>query len=112
MPEFYIGNVRGPQGQPGVPGANGSSGATFTPSVNANGDISWTNDKGLLNPTPVNIRGPQGQPGRDGVDGTNGSNGRDGVDGKTPSVSFRYDATTGNLYYEVTDATNGDEVLW
>lgn len=36
----------------------GGSGATFTPSVSSAGVISWTNDKGLPNPTPVNIKGP------------------------------------------------------
>lgn len=38
-------------------------GATFTPSVNENGDLSWTNDKGKENPQTVNIMGPQGEPG-------------------------------------------------
>lgn len=41
----------------------GESGATFTPSVSASGDISWTNDKGLANPSPVNIKGPKGDTG-------------------------------------------------
>lgn len=36
------------------------NGATFTPSVSSEGDISWTNDKGLTNPEPVNIRGVPG----------------------------------------------------
>ena len=35
-------------------------GATFIPSVSENGDISWTNDKGKTNPSPVSIRGPHG----------------------------------------------------
>lgn len=39
------------------------TGATFTPAVNANGIISWTNDKGLDNPDPVDISGPQGEAG-------------------------------------------------
>ena len=38
----------------GTPGENG---ATFTPNVSDEGIISWTNDKGLENPTPVNIKG-------------------------------------------------------
>lgn len=41
----------------------GESGATFTPSVSASGDISWTNDKGLANPSPVNIKGSKGDTG-------------------------------------------------
>ena len=38
----------------------GENGATFTPSVSADGVISWTNDKGLDNPDPVNIKGKKG----------------------------------------------------
>ena len=32
-------------------------GATFTPSVDADGNLSWTNDKGRNNPATVNIKG-------------------------------------------------------
>lgn len=32
-------------------------GATFTPSINEAGDLSWTNDKGRENPATVNIHG-------------------------------------------------------
>ena len=35
-------------------------GVTFTPTVSADGVISWTNDGGLENPEPVSIRGPVG----------------------------------------------------
>ena len=35
-------------------------GATFTPSVSSNGDLSWTNDRGRDNPATVNVRGPNG----------------------------------------------------
>lgn len=42
------------------------NGATFTPSVSAEGDLSFTNDKGLDNPETVNIRGPQGSIGPQG----------------------------------------------
>ena len=41
-------------------------GATFTPSVSADGTLSWTNNKGLTNPEPVNIKGSQGATGADG----------------------------------------------
>lgn len=44
----------------GTSGANGETGATFTPSLSASGDLSWTNDKGLPNPETVNIKGPKG----------------------------------------------------
>lgn len=35
-------------------------GATFTPSVSVDGDISWTNNGGLENPPTVNIKGDTG----------------------------------------------------
>ena len=41
----------------GTAGADGEDGATFTPAVAADGTLSWTNDKGLANPAPVNIAG-------------------------------------------------------
>lgn len=39
------------------------NGATFTPSVDTAGNLSFTNDKGLDNPEKVNIRGPKGEKG-------------------------------------------------
>ena len=39
---------------------DGDEGAIFTPAVSAEGVISWTNNGGLPNPSPVNIKGPQG----------------------------------------------------
>ena len=53
----------------------GANGAVFTPSVAADGTLSWTNNGGLENPDAVNIRGPQGEP---------GANGAAGADGYTP----------------------------
>lgn len=41
-------------------GGSGESGATFTPYVDADGNLSWTNDKGLANPDTVNIKGDTG----------------------------------------------------
>lgn len=38
----------------------GGQGITFTPHVNEEGIISWTNDGGLPNPESVNIKGPSG----------------------------------------------------
>lgn len=42
-------------------------GATFTPVVDSDGTLSWSNDKGLNNPVPVNIMGPVGPKGDPGV---------------------------------------------
>ena len=47
----------------GAPGETGPTGATFTPSVDSSGNISWTNDGGKTNPQTVNIKGPQGETG-------------------------------------------------
>ena len=44
-------------------------GTTFTPSVSAEGVISFTNDGGLTNPSSVNITGPQGPQGAQGPQG-------------------------------------------
>ena len=64
--ETQIDLARVDDGSPGTPGANG---ATFTPSVAVDGDISWTNDGGLPNPPTQNIMGPQGDPGTPGANG-------------------------------------------
>lgn len=50
----------GKAGTPGKDGADGADGTTFTPSVSAAGDLSWTNDGGKANPAPVNLKGPPG----------------------------------------------------
>lgn len=44
-------------------GEKGETGATFTPVPNEQGVLSWTNDKGLPNPTSVNIKGEKGETG-------------------------------------------------
>lgn len=46
----------------GVGNEAGENGATFIPSI-SDGILSWTNDKNLENPEPVNIIGPQGESG-------------------------------------------------
>lgn len=44
----------------GGSGEQGADGATFIPYVSEDGIISWTNDKNLENPDPVNIKGGDG----------------------------------------------------
>lgn len=61
-------NVSG-SGSAGVDGKNGKDGVTFTPHVDAEGNLSWTNDGGLENPAVVNIHGYVGKDGADGKDG-------------------------------------------
>lgn len=90
-------------------------GATFTPSVDADGNLSWTNDKGRVNPPTKNIKGYSPRiivkeiaggkqfvitdysgsqtvdvlNGKDGKDGTNGTNGTDGENGYSPRIIVR-----------------------
>jgi hypothetical protein len=48
----------------------GDNGATFVPYVDNDGIIHWTNNKGLVNPLPVNIKGPKGDKGDQGFSPT------------------------------------------
>lgn len=86
---------KGPQGEQGETGGTGAAGTTFTPSVAADGTLSWTNDGGKTNPDSVNIKGPQGNPGEKGNPGETGAKGADGV---TPTIG-----ANGNWYLEDTD---------
>lgn len=69
---------KGETGSVGPQGPTGPTGATFTPSVSGEGIISWTNDKGLDNPSSVDIKGPQGD---------RGPQGETGPDGKAATIS-------------------------
>lgn len=80
----------------------GENGATFTPSVSAEGIISWTNDKNLPNPESVSIKGDKGDQGVKGEKGdkgdkgdrgetgAKGEQGQPGADGKTPVKGVDY----------------------
>ena len=41
---------------------NGEDGATFTPSINSDGYLIWSNDKGLQNPPPFKLNGSSTSP--------------------------------------------------
>jgi hypothetical protein len=71
----------GKDGSPGAAGAPGATGTTFTPSVSADGTLSWTNDGGKTNPASVNIKGPQGEQGPQGLQGATGETGPEGPQG-------------------------------
>lgn len=96
----------------GGTGQDGEDGATFTPSVSEEGIISWTNDKGLPNPDPVNIKGPKGD------DGDAGPQGSPGQDGYSPTVQIEDIAggtrititdEDGPHIFEVMDGLDGGE---
>lgn len=59
------GEFVGPQGPKGEKGDKGDKGTTFIPSVDADGNISWSNTDGIANPETVNIKGPKGDKGSD-----------------------------------------------
>lgn len=56
---------RGEKGEVGDAGPKGDKGTTFIPSVDADGNISWSNTDGIANPETVNIKGPKGDKGSD-----------------------------------------------
>lgn len=95
----------GADGANGIDGIDGSNGVTFTPSVSEDGDLSWTNDGDLENPTTVNIKGEKGdagEAGASGADGTNGVDGQDGADGADGA-----DGTNGTDGADGQDGTDG-----
>lgn len=49
-------------------GDKGDKGATFFPQIDSQGNLSWTNDSDLDNPTTINITGPKGETPQKGVD--------------------------------------------
>ena len=57
----------------GAKGDKGDTGYYFTPSVNSDGVISWTNNGNLDNPASVSIRGPKGDQGDPGPKGDPGT---------------------------------------
>lgn len=77
----------------GGSGTAGENGATFIPYVDADGNLSWTNDGGLTNPATVNIKGPAGEDGSDGQPGKDGAAGKDGNGIKSAVLNADYTLT-------------------
>lgn len=59
----------------GKRGLRGDVGYYFTPAVDAAGNLSWTNNGELTNPTTVNIKGPKGEGGTITITGITVDNG-------------------------------------
>ena len=81
----------GPQGDMGAKGdtgPQGEKGTTFIPSVDTDGNISWSNTDGIANPETVNIKGPKGDKGSDATVpiATIGTLGKVKPDGKTTFI--------------------------
>lgn len=79
-------------GTGGGSGADGEDGGFYTPSVDANGNLSWTASKtDMPSIAGANIKGPKGDAGADGEPGPagpQGAPGKDGADGYSPTVTL------------------------
>ncbi len=125
---WYIGGLdtgKPSQGVPGSGSGTGENGATFLPSLDEEGNLSWSNDRGLSNPATVNIKGPkgdqgeagpQGEPGKDGAQGPQGEPGKDGAQGpqgepgkdgtQGPQGAAGYTPVKGTDYWTAEDQAN------
>ena len=83
---------------------SGLMGVTFTPSVDVGGNISWTNNGGLDNPTTQNIKGPQGER---GPEGEQGPQGEQGIPGYVNEGAISFDVQNGDL---IVLANDGEEL--
>ena len=73
----------GPQGLQGPKGNPGANGFTWRPSVDASGNLTWTNNGNTTVPTTTNIKGPKGDTGLTGAQGPAGPKGATGPKGNT-----------------------------
>lgn len=101
----------GPKGDTGATGERGPAGAHFTPSVTADGDLSWSNDGGLENPATVNIRGPQGAQGAKGDPGEQGEQGPAGPNEITADTATNINGLLKGAGGKVTQAAGGVDYL-
>ena len=93
-------------GSKGSNGTNGTNGATFTPSVDSAGNLSWTNNGGLSNPPTVNIKGPKGDKGDSGSGGGSSSGGAYAqVNHGTADTTFTLTPNTFHVWDEVASLT-------
>lgn len=72
----------GEDGSEGPPGPAGEVGGYYTPTVDGDGNLSWTGSQdGMPSVPSANIRGPQGLPGPQGEPGEQGPAGPEGPQG-------------------------------
>lgn len=89
---------------------SGLMGVTFTPSVDSNGNISFSNNGGLPNPETQNIKGPQGEQGiqgEQGPQGIQGPQGEQGIAGYVNEGAISFDVEDGDL---IIFANDGEEL--
>lgn len=86
--------VKGDKGDKGDQGVAGTNGFTWRPTVDASGNISWTNNGGTAAPTSMNIKGPQGLKGDTGLKGDKGDQGPIGPSSSVSSLTVTADSDT------------------
>lgn len=96
---------QGEQGPQGPQGPKGDVGYYFTPSVDASGNLSWTNNGSLTNPQTVNIRGPQGLKGEQGIQGIQGPQGETGAQGEQGPQGLKGDTGAAGPAGSITSVT-------
>ena len=96
---------RGEKGDTGSEGLPGTDGGYYTPSVDGEGNLSWTASKGEMPSVNVaNIRGPQGEQGAQGTTGPEGPQGPQGLQGP-PGEGVPEGGTEGQILSKTTDGT-------
>lgn len=96
--------------------SGGADGATFIPSVDSSGTLSWTNNKGYENPAPVNLKGADGKDGINGKDGATGAKivstvfyGRDEDDNSIYLQTFDDGSTA---FFTASKGRDGNRILY
>lgn len=97
----------GTGGGEGGGGADGEDGATFYPAVSSDGVLSWSNNKGLTNPDPVNIKGEKGDKGDQGESGSDGVSATHSWNGTTLTITSASGTSSADLKGEKGD--KGDQ---
>ena len=83
--------------------AKGADGITFTPNVDDEGNLSWSNSGDLPNPPPVNIKGEKGADGEIGPMGPTGPSGPQGPKGEDGKDYILTDDDKSELALEAAD---------
>ena len=79
-------------------GEKGADGIIYTPTVSAEGVLSWTSSTNISNPQAVNIKGPKGDQGEKGDTGATGPKGEKGDNGRGFEYSFPTNPKLGDTF--------------
>lgn len=93
--------------------ATGVDGATFFPHIDSEGNLSWTNNGGFVNPETINVKGtqgPQGEQGPKGDQGKQGIQGLQGIPGKDFSI-FKTYTSIDEMQADIVNVEEGNFVM-